>query len=119
MKFLIDQDVYTFTIRFLKNAGYDDIVLVAERGLAQADDEEILVTAQRENRVLITRDRDYGNLVFVKHLGKGVIYLRIPPAKMEQVHEELLSVLRTYTTEELENAFIVVEATGHRVRKLL
>ena len=118
MKFLIDQDVYTFTIRFLKNAGYD-IVLVAERGLAQADDEEILATAQRENRILITRDRDYGNLVFVKHLGKGVIYLRIPPAKMEQVHEELLSVLRTYTTEELENAFIVVEATGHRVRKLL
>ena len=55
----------------------------------------------------------------MKHLGKGVIYLRIPPAKMEQVHEELLSVLRTYTTEELENAFIVVEATGHRVRKLL
>ena len=33
MKFLIDQGVYTFTIRFLKNAGYD-IVLVAERGLA-------------------------------------------------------------------------------------
>ena len=117
MKFLIDQDVYTLTIRFLKNAGYD-IVLVAERGLTQAADEEILATAQRENRILIARDSDYGNLVFVKHLEKGVIYLRIPPAKIEHVHEELLFVLQTYPTEELEHAFIVVEATGHRVRKL-
>lgn len=67
MKLLIDQDVYTVTARFLIDAGHD-VVLVAQIDLAQASDEEILRTAQEQNRILITRDRDYGNLVFVTSL---------------------------------------------------
>jgi predicted nuclease of predicted toxin-antitoxin system len=63
MRFLLDQDVYAVTARFLADAGHD-VVLVAEIGLSQASDEEILRVAQEQSRVLVTRDRDYGNLVF-------------------------------------------------------
>ncbi len=34
--------------------------------MSRASDEEILKVAQEQKRILITRDRDYGNLVFVK-----------------------------------------------------
>ena len=40
MKFLLDQDVYAATARFLNDLGHD-IVPVARIGLSQADDEEL------------------------------------------------------------------------------
>lgn len=39
MKFLLDQDVYTTTMRFLRDLGHD-VVLVAQIGLSQADDSD-------------------------------------------------------------------------------
>lgn len=118
MKFLIDQDVYAVTIKFLIDAGHN-VVIVSEIGLAQASDEEILRVAQSENRILITRDRDYGNLVFVRALGTGVIYLRVLPKTVNVVHNELARVIQTYSEVELTGAFVVVEPDGHRFRKPL
>jgi predicted nuclease of predicted toxin-antitoxin system len=64
MKLLLDQDVYGLTVKFLIEAGYD-LLTVAQLNMSQAPDEEVLKTAQSQNRILITRDRDYGNLIFV------------------------------------------------------
>jgi len=79
MKFLLDQDVYAVTGRFISRLGHD-VVPVAQIGLSQADDEDLLKTAQEQGRILVTRDRDFGSLVFVKALGTGVLYLRILPS---------------------------------------
>ncbi len=43
MKFLLDQDVYATTVRFLSELGHD-VIPVAQIGLAQAKDEELLKT---------------------------------------------------------------------------
>jgi predicted nuclease of predicted toxin-antitoxin system len=118
MKLLLDQDVYAATARFLIQLGHD-VVLVARIGLSQAQDEEILRIAQEQNRILVTRDRDFGNLVFVKDLGAGVIYLRIMPSTLDVVHAELERVLKLHTEQELAQAFVVVESAGHRIRRLL
>jgi predicted nuclease of predicted toxin-antitoxin system len=117
MKFLLDQDVYAVTARFLNDLGHD-VVPVALVGLGQAEDEEILHVAQEQGRILVTRDRDYGNLVFVQALGAGVLYLRILPSTQNGVHAELERVLSTYPEEELARAFVVIEAGGHRIRRL-
>ena len=117
MKLLLDQDVYAASARFLSDLGHD-IVPVARIGLSQAEDEEILRVAQEQNRILVTRDRDFGNLVFVKALGTGVVYLRILPSTQNAVHAELERVLSIYTKEELTTAFVVVEPGGHRIRRL-
>jgi predicted nuclease of predicted toxin-antitoxin system len=85
--------------------------------MSQAPDEEVLKTAQAQNRILITRDRDYGNLIFVKGLGSGVIYLRMQPNTLIAVHNELLRVLGMYAEPELIGAFVVVEADKHRFRR--
>ena len=116
MKFLIDQDVYAVTAKFLIDAGHD-VIVVSQIGLAQASDEEILTIGQSENRILVTRDRDYGNLVFVRAIGTGVIYLRVLPKTVNAVHNELKRVLETYSEVELRGAFVVVEPDGHRFRK--
>jgi len=79
MRFLTDQDVYAITIRFLCSLGHD-VVTAAQLGLAQADDLELLRVAQAQGRIFVTRDRDFGGLVFVLGSGAGVIYLRILPS---------------------------------------
>ena len=117
MKLLLDQHVYAVTARFLNDLGHD-VVPVARVGLSQAEDEEILRVAQEQSRILVTRDRDFGNLVFVRALGAGVLYLRILPSTQNAVHAELERVLSAYTEEELTRAFVVIEAGGHRIRRL-
>ena len=114
MKFLLDQDVYAATLRFLSGLGHD-VIPVAQIGLAQATDEDLLKTAHDQNRIFVTRDRDFGNLVFVKGLGAGVLYLRILPSTQNSVHGELERVLKAYSEDELKNAFVVIEAGGHRL----
>jgi len=117
VKFLLDQDVYGMTAKFLSDSNFD-VVSVSQLGLSRAPDTEVLSTAQSQGRILITRDRDYGNLVFVQSLGAGVLYLRILPSTATSVHQELLRVVEMYSAEELSNAFVVVEANGHRFRKI-
>jgi predicted nuclease of predicted toxin-antitoxin system len=117
MKLLLDQDVYATTARFLLDLGHD-VVLVASIGLSRAQDQEILRVAQEQNRVLVTRDRDFGNLVFVRELGAGVIYLRVLPSTLNAVHAELERVLSLHTETELTQAFVVIEPGGHRLRRL-
>ena len=117
MKFLLDQDVYAVTARFLTESGRD-VLLVAQIGFSQASDEEILRTAQDRSRILVTRDRDYGNLVFIRKIGTGVIYLRILPSTVNAVHNEISRIVQTYSEIELSRGFVVVEPDGHRFRQL-
>ena len=116
MRLLLDQDIYAVTARFLSSPGHD-VVPAAQMGLAQASDEELLETAQQQGRIFVTRDRDFGGLVFVRALGAGVLYLRVLPATQSAVHSELERVLQTYTESELSRAFVVVEPNGHRIRR--
>lgn len=117
MRFLLDQDVYAATARFLHSLGHD-VLLVAQLGLSQAEDEILLGVAQEQNRIFVTRDRDFGNLVFVKKLGCGVLYLRILPSTRNAVHGELEKVIRASSAKELTNAFVVIEPSGHRIRRI-
>ena len=86
--------------------------------MSRAADVDLLKTAGEQGRVFVTRDRDYGNLVFVYNTGSGVIYLRILPSTIGDVHAELKKVLKTYSEAELATSFAVVEKNRHRIRKI-
>jgi len=116
MKFLIDQDVYQLTIEFIKDLGHE-IIPVNDVGLATSADETILTYALSRKLILVTRDNDYGQLVFLMHKKHhGVIFLKIEPLFVAIVHEELKLVLRKYSKEKFINSFIVVEPGRHRIR---
>lgn len=59
MKFLADQDVYAKTIGFLVGLGHD-VISVAQLGLSQAEDAELLRVAHEQGRIFVTRDRHFG-----------------------------------------------------------
>lgn len=116
MTLLTDQDVYAATVRFLRDLGHD-VATAAERGRFDAADHDLLRVASAEGRVLVTRDRDYGGLVFVRALGAGVVYLRVLPTTLDAVHAELGRVLGLYDPAALLGAFVVVEPGRHRLRR--
>lgn len=117
MNFLADQDVYASTITFVRGLGHD-VVAAAQLGLSQADDSELLRVAGEQGRIFITRDRDFGGLVFVQGKGPGVLYLRVLPSTLNAVHAELARILVTYPAQQLADAFVVVEPGRHRIRKV-
>ena len=117
MRFLLDQDVYAITARFLRGLDHD-VVTAADIGASRATDEDLLLIAQEQGRLFMTRDRDFGGLVFVRDFGTGVIYLRSEPSTVHAVHEALERVLQSYTEEDLQKAFVVVEPGRHRFRRL-
>ncbi len=118
MRLLLDQGVYAVTALLLRNLGHA-VFTAAEAGLAQATDAELLQAAEEQQRILVTRDRDFGGLVFVTRAGSGVIYLRLHPATPGSVHSELERVLDRYSEEQLRRAFVVIEPGRHRFRDLL
>jgi predicted nuclease of predicted toxin-antitoxin system len=119
MRFLLDQDVYAATARFLRQLGHD-VVTASDKGCATATDRQLLLLAGSERRILVTRDRDYGNLVFVEKRGAGVLYLRTRSASsLAELHGELSMVLAAHTEAELAHAFVVVEPGRYRLRRVV
>jgi predicted nuclease of predicted toxin-antitoxin system len=117
MKLLADQDVYADTTRYLTSLGHD-VVLAAQEGLSRATDADLLRVAHEQRRLLVTRDRDFGALVFGQGGGPGVIYLRMLPSTRNAVHSELGRILMLYSESDLHDSFVVVEPARHRIRKL-
>jgi predicted nuclease of predicted toxin-antitoxin system len=117
MNLLLDQNVYAATARFLRSMGHD-VATVGELGRSQAPDEEVLELAQQTGRILLTRDRDFGGLVFAGRCRSGVVYLRGSPATTQALHVQLRIVLGLYSQEQLQQAFVTVEPGRHRFRKL-
>ncbi len=117
MRFLADQDVYVSTIRFLQSLAHD-VVPVAQLGLARAADVELLHVAHEQERLFVTRDRDFGAIVFMEGSRAGVLYLRVLPSTCDSVHAELDRVLTMYSELELRDAFVVIEPGRHRIRRM-
>ena len=116
MRILADQDIYAVTVRLLASRGHD-VLTAAQANLARAGDEALLLHAHEQGRILLTRDRDFGSLVFVKRMAAGVLYLRVAPQTLDAVHRQLLHVLASYEEEMLRTSFTVIEAAMHRVRR--
>ena len=78
---------------------------------------DILAWAAREDRVLITADKDFGDLVFrARHAHRGVILLRLDDETAENI-TRVLSELLEHHADEIEHHFIVVTETSFRVHR--
>ena len=118
MRFLTDQDVYRGTVEKLRAWGHD-VITAKEMGLQRAPDEELLKAAGRTTRLLVTRDKDFGALVFLKKsYPAGVVFLRMSPSTAEDVHKELLQLLGEHDEAQLQHCFSVVERNRYRLRRI-
>src|SRR5437763_2465151 len=117
MRWLCDECVDAVIVTYLRHAG-NDVVFVVESAPG-ADDDEIVHLADRDNRLLLTEDKDFGELAFRwKRRLPGLILLRIEPKKRSMKWPRLEAAVAAFGGE-LLGRFTVVEETRFRSRPLL
>ena len=80
-----------------------------------ADDKEVIRKANEQNRILITNDKDFGELVFrEKKQHKGVVLLRLEDERAANKIAVLKHLLEKYE-KSLPGDFIVVTETTVRI----
>ena len=117
MRLLADENIPLQTVRALRSAGHD--VYSATEADPGAPDQELLERAIREDRLVVTFDRDFGEVV-VRGRQKpeaGVLLLRITPSSADDVTRLLVGLLeRTDLT--WHGNLSVVDETHVRQRPL-
>lgn len=116
MKLLADENVPLGTVTALRRSG-EDILAVAEVSPGAAD-EDVLRLGRKQGRVIVTFDRDYGDLVFRRHLEPptGILYLRFVPDSADGLAAQVME-LKTSGVQ-LEGWFTTVSANGIRQRPI-
>jgi predicted nuclease of predicted toxin-antitoxin system len=100
MRFLADENVANRIVKWLRDQGND--VLCAAEEKSGRRDPDWLRRAEAEGRLIITSDKDFGDLVFRDGLSShGVILIRLEKLSMEA------------RLKRLELAWSVVEANPH------
>jgi len=62
VRFLVDMGLSAAVARWLREQGYDAVHL-SEEGLVKMPDREVFAKAEREGRVLVTCDLDFGEIL--------------------------------------------------------
>ena len=117
MRFLANENIPVATIRRLREAGHDVVSIIEDS--PGIDDESVLSRAHAERRIILTFDRDYGELTYRRHsfFTAGVAYFRLVPFNPEEPAERFFELLDVSHIE-LEGQFTVIEHGWIRQRPL-
>ena len=117
MRFLADENIPSASVRRLRLAGHDVLGIGEER--AGLSDHSVLELARLEWRVLLTFDRDFGRLVFLREgiIPPGVILFRFIPSRAEEPGD-LLASLIVQGELEFEGRFTAIDLERVRQRPL-
>lgn len=116
MKFILDENIGKKVAQYLRTQGYPtQRIREINPGI---EDSQVLNLALSQNSILITLDKDFGQLIFKlgqKHA--GVIFLRMDDQTQENVIKALNYVLLNHK-DKLETAFLTLTETskGYKVR---
>jgi predicted nuclease of predicted toxin-antitoxin system len=116
MKFLADENMDAAIVDRLRQEGHQVwYILEMEPGIP---DEEVLALANREGAILITADKDFGELVFrLCSITTGVILIRLAGLSTSAKSDIVIMTIQEHESE-LFAAFTVLSPTSIRIRKL-
>lgn len=118
MRFLADMGVSMRVVEWLRSTGHDAIHL-RDEGLQKLPNGEIFQKAIREERIVLTFDLDFGEIVAGSGGGSvSVILFRLRNTRADFLIQRLKSVLEQSTEELAQGAVVLVEDGRHRVRRM-
>jgi len=114
MNILADENISRLLVDRLRQEGHR-VRYIAEiaRG---SDDPTVLEIANQQGSLLVTDDKDFGELVFHRHLrASGVLLVRLAALSPTEEVELVVQVINSYD-EKLLHAFTVIMPQGIRIR---
>ena len=116
LRFLADESCDFAAVRALRTEGFD-VLSVAET-MAGADDESVIALALREGRILLTEDKDFGQLVFAAgSKSVGVILTRFSAGARSALGARMLDLVRKHA-DRLTGSFVVLQPKRIRIAAL-
>lgn len=118
LEFLADMNISPLTVNQLRKLGWN-IVRVSELMNIRSKDIEILVYAQKYNKVLITQDLDFSLLLaFGKYKKPSIINIRLKNPKPVFVTQRIMEVVPDMV-EELEKGVVISVSEIHASYRIL
>ena len=116
MRFLADMGVSLRVVEWLRQSGHDARHL-REEHLQRLPNGEIFQKAVRENRVVLTFDLDFGEIV-AQSMGKrtGVILFRLQNTRADHVIKRLAALFADGPPS-FANRVVIVEEARYRIRR--
>ena len=117
MKFLANENIPLDSVHALRRAGHHVLGISEEH--AGMKDIDVLKRAVKDKSIILTFDRDYGELIFKypKLIPEGLIYFRFAPATSEAPALVLLKILKQEHIPLLKH-FTIIEEGRIRQRTL-
>lgn len=114
MNLLADENIHADIVAWLRDRGND--VLYAAETLPTRRDDDLLAIARQEERVLITDDKDFGELVFHQRLAtSGIVLVRLHSPSIAERLKRLAQVWPAIETR-IAGRFTVISDRKIRVR---
>lgn len=116
MRWLADECTLGSVVAALREAGHD--VIYAAEDFSEADDADLADIAMRDDRLVLTEDRDFGRIVFRNEKEvPGIIYLRFSTQERALQWPRLKALIATLG-EGIRGHFIVLDKSRARIRPL-
>lgn len=115
MRFLADESCDFAVVRALRASGHD-VVAVSEISPGTGDT-TVIDLALRDKRILLTEDKDFGQLVYANHRKtSGVLFLRYPISARQKISNEVVKLVKR-RGEKLIGCFVVVQPGRIRISR--
>ncbi len=116
MRWLADENFPGDVLRNLRGLGWD-VVAICEIA-SGVSDPKVLEIARREARILLTFDKDFGELCTISPLAapSGVVLFRLPPSTAAEKIIRIATVL--ISRDDWGGNFSVVDRNGVRMRRM-
>jgi len=113
VRFLADESCDFNVVRALREAEFD--VLAVVEVIPRATDARVIELAVVEDRVLLTEDKDFGQLVYASAAtSPGVVLIRFPAGARQSVSAATLELIRR-RREQLRGSFVVLQPGRVRI----
>jgi predicted nuclease of predicted toxin-antitoxin system len=117
MRLVADESCDFSVVVGVRGAGHD-VIAIAE-SMSGVDDEKVIELAASERRLLLTEDKDFGQLVFAAtKQNSGVVLIRYPASTRSTLATAVVELLAE-RGEGLYSRFVVLEPGRARVTQLV
>ncbi len=117
MNFVADESVDQPIVTHLREAGYTVLAIVEMA--PSISDEAVLEIANQQGEVLLTGDKDFGELVFRDRRHTfGIVLIRLSGLAALAKAEVVVSVVKEHS-DKLAHAFTVISSNNVRIRSRL